>query len=451
MVDSKEEKKPRFTLSDEPFLQDLFSLKLHYTLFRKLLETFFGGDFVTVSTSVNNTYLQLCIRIEKILDNPDLSQLRKNQWKPFENLLSIDPETPEIDWEYSGRRLCNDFQSKVDELYIKNGEKQIDPEPDSQSFIVEINEFLKKYVESKKMEDKQTLENMIKRISQYMPPKDFEDSAKLQENESTQKGKPTTSVDLIIKKLESLLEELQPLKTKLNGTGEFDLIAISKKLRNILKVSFDDGDKRVEHFNREGGNFYKNLHSTSYKIDNSHALSTQDLKYLENIIWHEMKINEFLDEIKLVKEIQDSQTNPNLREKAYSHKEEYDMYKDLKEIFNNAKKEIFIVDSYVDETLYSLYIEDIPKKIKVRILTKKPSPTFIQVGTKLVKKRPLEIVDSSSIHDRYIFVDDECWTIGSSLKDAAKSKPTTLVQLSTASDVLYTMYEEFWEKGHKLL
>ncbi len=452
MTDStKKKKEPRFKISDEPFLQDLFSLKLHYTLFRRLLEIFFGGDIITPSSAINNKYLQLCIKIEEILENPDFSTLRKTTWKPFENLLSVDHDAPEADWEYGGRQLCNDFQSKIDEMYIKNGEKEVDPEPSEQLTIVEINTFLDKYAETKQVHDKLVLENMMKKISQYMPPKIFEEHAKIQESESTHRGKLSATPELIIKKFEQLLADLQPLKTKLNGTGELALIAISKKIRNLLKTSFEDGDKRVEHFNLEGGNFYKNLHSTLYRIDNSHVLSTQDIKYLENIMWHEMKINEFLDEIKLVKEIQDAQSGKETKEKAYSHEEEYDLYKDLKNIFNSATKEVLIVDAYVDETIYSLYIEDIPKKVKVRILTKQPSSAFIQVGTKLGKKRPLEIVDSPSIHDRYIFVDDRCWTIGASLKDAAKSKPTTLVQLGTAYDTLYKMHEVLWKKGHKLL
>lgn len=450
MTDSTKNKKdPRFKISDESFLQNLLNLKLHYAMFRKLLEIFFGGDFVTPSTSINNKYLQLCIKIEEILDNPDFSTLRKTEWKPFENLLSVDVDAPEADWEYGGRQLCNDFQSKIDEMYIKNGEKVVDIEPSDQLTLVEINTFLDKYTETKQAFDKSTLENMMKNISQYMPPKIFEEHAEIQKNESTHRGKLCTSPEFIIKKFEQFLADLQPLKTKLNGTGELSLIAISKKIRNLLKTSFEDGDKRVKHFNLEGGNFYKNLHSASYRIDNSHALSTQDIKYLENIMWHEMKINEFLDEVNLVNEIQEDHSRKETKEKAYSHEEEYDMYKDLKNIFNSATKEVFIVDAYVDETLFSLYIENIPKKVRVRILTKNPSSAFIQVGTKLGKKRPLEIVDSSSIHDRYIFVDERCWTIGSSLKDAAKSKPTTLVQLGTARDALYQIHEEFWKNGHK--
>lgn len=187
------------------------------------------------------------------------------------------------------------------------------------------------------------------------------------------------------------------------------------------------------------------------KLVNERRLSEQDDRYIESIEWYEMKIDAFVYEVKLVQESKNAKSNQNSKEKTYSDKEEYDIYKDLKNIFNSAKKSILIVDPYVDETLYSLYIDKISSEIKVRILTKQPTPVFIQVGEKLAKKRFIKIVDSRLIHDRCLFVDDKCWVIGSSIKDAAKSKPTTLIELSTGRDKLFSMHEDFWKKGRKLL
>ena len=96
-------------------------------------------------------------------------------------------------------------------------------------------------------------------------------------------------------------------------------------------------------------------------------------------------------------------------------------------------------------------VEHIPHNVKVRILTKNPSSAVIQIGAKLMKKRPLEIVSSLSIHDRYILVDDTCWILGSSLKDAARSKLTTLIQIRSACSKVYEMHETLWQQGHKTL
>lgn len=144
---------PQPTLSDESFLQELYSLKTHYTLFRKFLESLFDGSIITTSETINDKYIKLWIKIEKILNYSNFNQLRETQWKPFEHLLSNNDGALEDNWVYVGRKLCNDFQNKINELYIRNGEKEIDPNPNDQLFITEINIFLEKHVEAKKIED----------------------------------------------------------------------------------------------------------------------------------------------------------------------------------------------------------------------------------------------------------------------------------------------------------
>jgi hypothetical protein len=45
------------------------------------------------------------------------------------------------------------------------------------------------------------------------------------------------------------------------------------------------------------------------------------------------------------------------------------------------------------------------------------------------KSRPLELRSSADIHDRTVFVDQRGWVIGQSIKDAAKKKPTYMIEL----------------------
>lgn len=139
------------------------------------------------------------------------------------------------------------------------------------------------------------------------------------------------------------------------------------------------------------------------------------------------------------------------KEKIYSSGSQYDLYKDLKNLVQKASKEVFIVDAYPDDTLYDLYIDSIPKKAIVRFLTKNPPRKFVTIGKLLAQKRPLKIVASSQIHDRYIFVDKRCWTLGSSIKSAAKKKPTTLIELVTSRMELYSMHDTFFKNGTTLV
>jgi len=46
-------------------------------------------------------------------------------------------------------------------------------------------------------------------------------------------------------------------------------------------------------------------------------------------------------------------------------------------------------------------------------------------------------------HDRAAFADDRCWVIGQSIKDAAKKKPTYIVEHSGAAS-MKGIYEAIW-------
>ena len=82
-------------------------------------------------------------------------------------------------------------------------------------------------------------------------------------------------------------------------------------------------------------------------------------------------------------------------------------------------------------------------------MTKKPPTKFVTIGKLLSNKRPIEIRENNQIHDRYIFVDDKCWMLGSSIKDAG-NKPTVLVKIE-GRDTLYNLMTSAFNNGTKLL
>ena len=140
----------------------------------------------------------------------------------------------------------------------------------------------------------------------------------------------------------------------------------------------------------------------------------------------------------------------NRKEILFKSGQQYDVYKLLRKIVSKAKKQVFIIDSYPDVTLYDLYIDTIPEKVRIKILTKNPPKNFVTVGKILSQKKSLEIVDSKNVHDRYIFVDNECWMMGSSIKDAARKIPTTIVKLDEVQEQ-YTMWDSYFKSGTKLV
>ena len=134
-------------------------------------------------------------------------------------------------------------------------------------------------------------------------------------------------------------------------------------------------------------------------------------------------------------------------EKLYVEGEHYDIYKDIRNIVKQAGNEVFIIDAYPDEKLYELYIDEIPKNVKIKFLTNKPQGKFESV-TKLKQQNKsivLEVKKHNKIHDRVIIVDNKCWIIGTSIKDAGK-KPTYLIKFNNR-DGMYTLYDSYFQKG----
>jgi hypothetical protein len=52
-------------------------------------------------------------------------------------------------------------------------------------------------------------------------------------------------------------------------------------------------------------------------------------------------------------------------------------------------------------------------------------------------------------HDRVLFVDDRCWVIGQSIKDAARKKPTYLVEVTAGQ--MRNIYDQLWANATKIV
>jgi hypothetical protein len=138
-------------------------------------------------------------------------------------------------------------------------------------------------------------------------------------------------------------------------------------------------------------------------------------------------------------------------EKVYEKGQIYDFYTDIREITQQAKNEVFLIDAYPDEDVLNLYIEKVPAGIKIRILTNKPQANFLKVA-QMFKAKPgvtFEVRESKDCHDRLFFVDDNCWVMGQSLKDAGK-KPTYLVKIES-HQLFRKVFEDLWNQGRALV
>ena len=76
-----------------------------------------------------------------------------------------------------------------------------------------------------------------------------------------------------------------------------------------------------------------------------------------------------------------------------------------------------------------LYVGKVPATATVRILSNKIGTNVDTVARMYAKSRSLELRSSADVHDRRLFIDRRGWVIGQSIKDAARKKPTYLIEL----------------------
>lgn len=126
----------------------------------------------------------------------------------------------------------------------------------------------------------------------------------------------------------------------------------------------------------------------------------------------------------------------------------YDFLKTLRDLLASATQSIFIVDPYLDEQIFDAYLATVSQGIMVRLLAHKGAAALKPAVAAFIAQRRMtvEVRCSESIHDRIVFLDDHsCWVLGSSIKDAAKSKPTYLAPLDgNTAQLKKDVYEQIW-------
>lgn len=129
----------------------------------------------------------------------------------------------------------------------------------------------------------------------------------------------------------------------------------------------------------------------------------------------------------------------------------YDFFKELNALMASASSSLFVVDRYIDDTIFDAYLSSAPKEVRVRLLAHNTSANLKQAIEKFTAQHgiTIEARASHAFHDRVVFVDGaDCWVLGQSIKDAAKSMPTYLAPLSfDVAAEKFADYENIWDKA----
>ena len=130
---------------------------------------------------------------------------------------------------------------------------------------------------------------------------------------------------------------------------------------------------------------------------------------------------------------------------VYEPGEEYEFYRDLKSILGTAQGEIFVIDPYLSTEIFDVYAGSIPRSVMFRLLSNNVSSDVTDLAQKYASGGNLQFRASTLIHDRVIFVDNRVWVSGQSIKDAAKKKPTYIVEHD--EPLMREIYERIWQSA----
>jgi len=134
---------------------------------------------------------------------------------------------------------------------------------------------------------------------------------------------------------------------------------------------------------------------------------------------------------------------------VYQPGEEYEYYRDVTVCLKFAKTEIFIIDPYVNVEILDVYASAIPRTVLFRLLSANVPASVQTLAQKYAAGGNLAFRTSTSIHDRVLFADNRVWLSGQSLKDAARKKPTYIVEHE--EPLMRQVYEQIWSSASTLI
>lgn len=99
----------------------------------------------------------------------------------------------------------------------------------------------------------------------------------------------------------------------------------------------------------------------------------------------------------------------------------FDAYVFAADLIKRAKKSIYVIDNYVDETVLTLLAKR-AKNVTATIYTKNIRPQLALDLKKHNSQYPeISVVEFKAAHDRFLILDEnDCYHIGASLKDLGK-------------------------------
>jgi hypothetical protein len=134
---------------------------------------------------------------------------------------------------------------------------------------------------------------------------------------------------------------------------------------------------------------------------------------------------------------------------VYEPGQEYEFYRDLTDCLKLAEKEIFVIDPYLSTEIFDVYAKAISRSVMFRLLSANVPADVQTLAQKYASGGNFALRTTNAIHDRVLFADNHVWVIGQSIKDAAKKKPTYIIEHD--EPLMRNIYEDIWNKASLII
>ena len=184
----------------------------------------------------------------------------------------------------------------------------------------------------------------------------------------------------------------------------------------IIAVGYRVNSKRGTQFRKWANSVLKQYLLNGYSINNKRCLDCQ-----ENIISLNNKVNNLIENTtNLNNRMLSLESTENILSNMLFYENNiFEAYSYIKKLILKAQKEIIIIDGYIDITVLDMLNEII---LPITIYTLPSASITKQDISKFQINHNLSIIRTNIIHDRFLIIDDDIYSIGSSIKDVGKKR-----------------------------
>lgn len=247
-------------------------------------------------------------------------------------------------------------------------------------------------------------------------------------------------VAAVLRLLEQYLTELTRLRDlRYNHRQDFNLWC--DKVAEVLKAAFGEGSDEYNKFAA--------ARPRGVSLDTDPQ--TRQRGYLYAIELRETALKSILQKHEALSELQ--RQSGNVSEAVYPAGSPYDAYKAIRELIKQSSRQLTVADSYVNSTLVEL-LEVVPVGVSIRVLTRDMQGDFRLASSKFGQQRGNFEVrkEPGDLHDRYLIIDNEAYSLGASIKDAGtKMCGIHRIEQPQVKQVVMTLIEDLWKKSAKVV